>query len=88
MKEEFGKELDIDKVGENSIKFFDDADILDYFMSSDQVKFWENRGHPFKRLTAEECQNHIPILGKWYQYLIWFRLKQNCSIITICVLTF
>ena len=64
LQEEFGKELDIDKVGENSIKFFDDADILDYFMSSDQVKFWENRGHPFIKLTAEECQKHIQILGK------------------------
>ena len=34
LKKEFGKELDIDKVGENSIKFFDDADIQEYFMCS------------------------------------------------------
>ena len=63
IQEEFGEELDIDKAGKNSIKFFDDPDIFDYFMESDQVKFWEARGHPFVKLTPEECQRHIPILG-------------------------
>ena len=81
LKEEFGKELDIDKVGENSIKFFDDADILDYFMSSDQVKFWENRGHPFKKLSAEECQNHIPILGRNFHCKLEYNQKIDLDII-------
>ena len=69
LQEEFGDELDIDKVGENSIKFFDDPEIFDYFMDSDQVKFWETRGHPFVKLTPEECQHHIPILGKMFHML-------------------
>ena len=63
-QEEYGNELDIEKVGENSIKLFYDSDVFEYFMNSEQVQFWEKRGHPFVKLTSEECNHHIPTLGK------------------------
>ena len=33
-------------------------------MKSDQVEFWKKRGHPFVKLTSEECKHQIPMLGK------------------------
>ena len=82
LQEEFGDELHIDKVGENSIKLFYDSDIFEYFMKSEQVQFWKKQGHPFVKLTSEECKQHIPMLGKIFLNNIAFPKLLN---ILICL---
>ena len=47
----------------NSIKLFYDDDVFAYFMKSEAVKFWSDRGHPFVKLSADECMRHVPSLG-------------------------
>ena len=63
-KDEYGQDLNMDKVGCNTIKLMHDPEILDTFMESPQAKFWAARGHPFVKLTPEECKTHVPLLGE------------------------
>ena len=39
-------------------------------MLSDQVQFWNERGHKVTQLTSEECKQHIPILGKIHYIIV------------------
>jgi hypothetical protein len=61
----YGKELDMNKSTENTIKLFDVEENLTNFLESSQSKFWEREGAPFKRLTVEECKKELPLLGKF-----------------------
>ena len=56
----------------NSIKLFYDDDVFDYFMKSEAVKFWSDRGHPFVKLSADECMRHVPSLGNLVYMAISF----------------
>lgn len=62
LEEKYGEELNLGKVAHNSIKLIYDKDTLDYFLTTNQAKFWEKSGHPFSTLTPDECKQHIPIL--------------------------
>ena len=54
----------------NSIKLFYDDDVFAYFMKSEAVKFWSDRGHPFVKLSADECMRHVPSLGNFVYMVI------------------
>ena len=62
----------------NSIKLFYDDDVFAYFMKSEAVKFWSDRGHPFVKLSADECMRHIPSLGNLV-YMVISYININCA---------
>ena len=66
----------------NSIKLFYDDDVFDHFMKSEAVKFWSDRGHPFVKLSADECMRHVPSLGNLV-YMIISYINMN-YIYNIC----
>ena len=39
-------------------------------MKSEAVKFWSDRGHPFVKLSADECMRHVPSLGNLVYMII------------------